>query len=336
MRRWIELAAQLYPRSWREEYGDEFAALLDDVRASRACIPECTGRGDQNADDEGNELGEAGGRDGGGRGDCRVGNELRGRAEFRASAVIAVTPQADPVRPVSPEVLDKRSAQRLAAIEGEILSRTSLADIVVSLGLYQKERSRMPLEDVLEQMREKIRIEARPPAKGGLSPIVLSISVRLSRQGDGLAAVRDPCPEFTRANATSNRNEANMYVNSEGCGQRGCGSSRENHAVASASGGRHACGARCGESAEGVCGSESRRIFSVGARGGTGCWLVRGTRDVHPRGVRRLAGFVPLCPGWRGIVPASRPVHVDSRNAGHSGDDHGRPAGGAPGRETCR
>ena len=32
MKRWIARAAGLYPRSWREEYGAEFDALLDDVK----------------------------------------------------------------------------------------------------------------------------------------------------------------------------------------------------------------------------------------------------------------------------------------------------------------
>ena len=32
MRRWIARVAALYPRSWREEYGNEFDALLDDVK----------------------------------------------------------------------------------------------------------------------------------------------------------------------------------------------------------------------------------------------------------------------------------------------------------------
>jgi hypothetical protein len=31
MRRWILLAANLYPRAWRERYGEEFQALLEDV-----------------------------------------------------------------------------------------------------------------------------------------------------------------------------------------------------------------------------------------------------------------------------------------------------------------
>jgi hypothetical protein len=32
MRRWIDLAASLYPRSWREEYGEEFSGLLEEVQ----------------------------------------------------------------------------------------------------------------------------------------------------------------------------------------------------------------------------------------------------------------------------------------------------------------
>ena len=31
MRRWIELAARCYPAAWRERYGDEFAALLEEA-----------------------------------------------------------------------------------------------------------------------------------------------------------------------------------------------------------------------------------------------------------------------------------------------------------------
>ena len=31
MRRWILLAANLYPRAWRVRYGEEFQALLEDV-----------------------------------------------------------------------------------------------------------------------------------------------------------------------------------------------------------------------------------------------------------------------------------------------------------------
>ncbi|HXE63515.1 MAG TPA: hypothetical protein VN519_08230, partial [Bryobacteraceae bacterium] len=32
MRRWIGLAALLYPRNWRAEFGEEFRAVLDDVK----------------------------------------------------------------------------------------------------------------------------------------------------------------------------------------------------------------------------------------------------------------------------------------------------------------
>ena len=34
MKRWIAFVAVLYPRSWRDEFGDEFGALLDDVKPS--------------------------------------------------------------------------------------------------------------------------------------------------------------------------------------------------------------------------------------------------------------------------------------------------------------
>jgi LPS O-antigen subunit length determinant protein (WzzB/FepE family) len=131
---------------------------------------------------------------------------------YISSAVIAVTPQADPVRPASPETLEKRAAQRLALMEGEILSRSSLADIVLRLGLYKEERARMPLEDVLEQMREKIRLEARPSTNGGAAPIALSISFAYPDQAMAQAAVRELASKFDQANRMTNRNQANMYV----------------------------------------------------------------------------------------------------------------------------
>src|SRR3954447_15369961 len=34
MRRWIGLAARLYPRAWRHRYGEEFDALVEDMRPS--------------------------------------------------------------------------------------------------------------------------------------------------------------------------------------------------------------------------------------------------------------------------------------------------------------
>src|SRR3954470_15547161 len=34
MRRWIVLAARLYPRAWRHRYGEEFDALVEDMRPS--------------------------------------------------------------------------------------------------------------------------------------------------------------------------------------------------------------------------------------------------------------------------------------------------------------
>jgi hypothetical protein len=35
MRRWIALSAKLYPRAWRQRYGLEFDALMEDVKPDR-------------------------------------------------------------------------------------------------------------------------------------------------------------------------------------------------------------------------------------------------------------------------------------------------------------
>jgi len=36
MRRWIILAGRLYPRDWRDRYGEEFTAVLEDARPTGA------------------------------------------------------------------------------------------------------------------------------------------------------------------------------------------------------------------------------------------------------------------------------------------------------------
>ncbi len=213
MKRWISLAAVLYPRSWREEYGAEFSALLDDVRPRWRVFANVLGGAIRMQITNGtNWLTLAVAM-------AAAGAIVAAAASFAvapryvSSAVISVTPQPDPVRPVSPEALRQRAAGNLAEIEGEILSRTSLAQTVLSLDLYQKERQRIPLEDVLQQMRPNLRIEPRPSTDAGLAPIVFGISFAYPDRAMAQTAVRELASKFTQANETSNRNRTSMYVN---------------------------------------------------------------------------------------------------------------------------
>jgi polysaccharide biosynthesis transport protein len=211
MKRWITLAAVLYPRSWREEYGAEFSALLDDVRPRWRVFANVLGGAIRMQITKGNNwlkltiaMAAAGAI-------VALGTSFAIAPRYVSSAVISATPQPDPLRPVSAETLRQRTAEQFAQTEGEILSRTSLSATVLELDLYEKERQRTPLEDVLERMRANIRIQARPSPDGSLAPIVLSISFAYPDQVKAQSAVRELAAKFTQANETMNRNQTNMY-----------------------------------------------------------------------------------------------------------------------------
>jgi len=61
-----------------------------------------------------------------------------------------------------PSVLSTQMAERLNQMQQEILSRTSLQELIQrpALDLYKRERQRLPLEDIIQDMRNKyIRIQ---------------------------------------------------------------------------------------------------------------------------------------------------------------------------------
>src|SRR5579864_2387670 len=78
---------------------------------------------------------------------------------YVSTAVMRITPQQVPERLV-PSNISTQIAERLTAMQQEILSRTSLQELIQrpSLNLYPQERARKPLEDVVEHMRKSVKI----------------------------------------------------------------------------------------------------------------------------------------------------------------------------------
>jgi uncharacterized protein involved in exopolysaccharide biosynthesis len=213
MKRWIALAAALYPRSWREEFGDEFDALLDDVGPGwRVFANVLRGAIRMQMTTETNWLKLVAAM-------AVAGAIVAGGASFLvpphyvSSAVISVTPQPDPVRPTSPQVLQERAAERLAVLESQVLSRSGLSVIIQepSLDLYKAERKRIPLEDVIQEMRSNIRIQARSSTDGGLAPIVYGFSFSYPDQIKVQAVVRELATKFTEDNVWMNRMGDDAY-----------------------------------------------------------------------------------------------------------------------------
>jgi len=78
---------------------------------------------------------------------------------YVSTAVMRITPQQVP-QTLVPSAINSQMAERLTQMQTEILSRTSLSEMILrpSLNLYPKERLRMPTDDVVELMRKDIRI----------------------------------------------------------------------------------------------------------------------------------------------------------------------------------
>jgi len=153
MRQLIRWMARLYPAAWRERYAAEFDALLEDMRPKWR--------------DLFNVL----------LGALRMQMATRNYWKFVAFAglagalvagVYALTIQdrymsTAVVRFTFARLADSDrhgTLDRLARMEREVLSRTSLAALMErpALDLYAEDRKRIPLEDVVENMRKALRI----------------------------------------------------------------------------------------------------------------------------------------------------------------------------------
>lgn len=76
---------------------------------------------------------------------------------YISQAEIKVTPQQVPQSMV-PNAVNQLMTDRINSMEQTILSRTVLTTIINTFGLYQRERSRKPIEDVIDDMRKTIQI----------------------------------------------------------------------------------------------------------------------------------------------------------------------------------
>jgi polysaccharide chain length determinant protein (PEP-CTERM system associated) len=77
---------------------------------------------------------------------------------YRSQARVLIVPQRVPTDFVRPTVTS-RLDERLQSISQQIVSRTRLEGLIQEFNLYPEERKRLPLEDVVEQMRRDVGIE---------------------------------------------------------------------------------------------------------------------------------------------------------------------------------
>lgn len=127
---------------------------------------------------------------------------------YVSTATMRITPPQISDR-LLPTVLNLQMQQRLSSMQQEITSRGSLAELIQrpSLNLYPKEQKRIPLEDIIQEMRSKA-IRIQPMELGGGQGRVSSgftISFAYPDRFKAQAVVRELVTKFMDANDTVQR-----------------------------------------------------------------------------------------------------------------------------------
>lgn len=141
---------------------------------------------------------------------------------FVSTAVLRITPPQVPERLV-PTNLNLQIADRLNAMQQEILSRTSLSEIMQrpALDLYKKERLRRPLDDVIEKMQRDIRIailETPTTRQGNRLASAFQITFRYPDKYKAKAVVETLTGKFVDQNVQVQRTQSTSttsFINDE-------------------------------------------------------------------------------------------------------------------------
>jgi polysaccharide biosynthesis transport protein len=135
---------------------------------------------------------------------------------YISSAVMRITPQQIPDRLV-PSNLNTQMAERLQQMQQEILSRSSLIELVqrASLDLYKKERASKPMEDIVETMRKdiKLSIMETPTSMGRRAASAFQVSFSYSDRYKAQSVVRELVTKFTEQNVNVARSQNAQTTN---------------------------------------------------------------------------------------------------------------------------
>ena len=207
MRRIAKFLIRLYPANWRERYGEEFEALLEDstpgwpgvfdllkgalkMQLSVPAFPKLA------------LLLSIAGLVAGLLTSFLFTPIYVSRAAMRYEEAFI-----DPTHPRG----NRNLADYLLRNEQEVLSRTSLSSIIQDprLDLYPEERRNTPLEDVIEGMRKDVKIRLNPPATG-TNYLSFEVSFAYRDRLKAQQTVQALITHLVDANLTSQRLPANV------------------------------------------------------------------------------------------------------------------------------
>ena len=129
---------------------------------------------------------------------------------YISTAAIRVVPPQVPERFV-PTNVNVQMAERLGAMRDTILSRNALTNIIQTHDLYRKERSRVPMEDIIEDMRKDIEItmpRAVTATARGLT--AFQISFRYENRYTAQKVTRDLMTRFIDENIRERSGQSQM------------------------------------------------------------------------------------------------------------------------------
>jgi succinoglycan biosynthesis transport protein ExoP len=144
---------------------------------------------------------------------------------YVSTAVMRITSQQVPMQLV-PSVTISPMAERLQQMETDILSRGSLSELIQkpSLDLYKKERQRVPMEDIVQDMKNR-RIQIIPVSDPNGTALVgaryasaFQIRFSYTDRYKAQAVVRELVTKFTEQNVTVQRQNTTIttgFLNDE-------------------------------------------------------------------------------------------------------------------------
>jgi uncharacterized protein involved in exopolysaccharide biosynthesis len=199
MRALIRCAALLYPRRWRERYGVEFDVLLDDAGADTSTALNVFS-GAISMQIRSWNVGKILATAGVVGALVALGIALEVRKVYVSTSVVKVSAS-------SPEQM-RDSVNRMA---NNIISRPSLTQTINRLGLYPRERAKMPIEDVIERMQKNIAIR---PIASTSSVIPTAFAVQFNYSDPSLAqeVTQDLTAKFINLNAQQRSGSGSMVL----------------------------------------------------------------------------------------------------------------------------
>ena len=133
---------------------------------------------------------------------------------YVSKAVMQIVP-AQISEKLVPTTINQQLTERIMQMEGNILSRTSLSNLIQApdLNLYPKERASKPLEDVIEAMKSKdLKIEIHQSEQSLLSKHASSFSITFaySNRFKAQNTVNKLITRFIDENQNSQRSQQNL------------------------------------------------------------------------------------------------------------------------------